>query len=355
MTQHEHDDTELYRALRCKFEMTPEQMQRLEKKIRQRTAEKPYSRMITVKRYAKRIVPLAACIALICAAGFKLRTKLPQPEYTQTSNAEVEVAVQTLPAADDSSAAKDGGTKPVTTAAVTDGYSRTETVPAVTTAAETDAQPMTETAVQTDAPDVQDDTQELEIVKEPVVTTAEETTHTTVTETQTTPETVTETDPETQAPETTETTAVTDAPQTVFYLVLPDVTAHAGEQITVSAYLTGDANCAGLQFYAQIVSDDENVPMPQIESISSDINAQVRADLVFLNYDAQWATVVYGNVRNTLLPEGTAILTMTINIPEDAASGTVYRFSQENEKNRVVDANGQNLPIEFEYGSIIIE
>ena len=355
MTQHEHDNTELYRALRCKFEMTPEQMQRLEKKIRQRTAEKPYSRMITVKRYAKRIGPLAACIALICAAGFKLRTQLPQPEYTQTSTAEVEVAEQTRPVTDDSFAAPDGGTKPVTTAASTAGNSKTETVPAVTTATENAATAVTEAAVQTDAPEVQDDAREPEIVEETAGTTAEEITHTTVTETQTTPETVTETEPETQAPETTETTAVTDVQPTAFYLVLPDVTAHAGEQITVSAYLTGDASCAGLQFYAHIVSDDENAVLPQIESISSDINALVRSDAVFLNYDTDWAAVVYMSTHDMLLPEGTAVFTMTINIPEDAASGTVYRFSQENEVNRVVDENGHNLPIEFIYGCITIE
>ena len=108
----EHENTELYRSLRGAFEMTPEQKHRVAEKIRRRAAagqkadvpavqDAPAEKAAASSRpfggywFAVRVIPLAACLVLVCAGAFFLHRGFADPADSVIRQDSLSVAEQT--------------------------------------------------------------------------------------------------------------------------------------------------------------------------------------------------------------------------------------------------------------------
>ena len=328
MKQQEQHDTGLYRQLHGAFDMTPEQMQRVREEIQQRAAAQdsalPAAGRINLKeirRISLRTALSAACLLLIAGGGIRLYRGVTDNPMTQQSSVLIEE--QLTPPAETVTgitvtAAKGTTTVPETT--------RTASSVQQTTTAGTTAT----TALQTAA----DTTQSAEMTEQ---TTPEETVTATETaeQTTTTPPTTT-----TVTTTTAETTTTTTEPDNTFEIVetpeqanivVADLTCTAGGTVTVDVVLTEDLDVAGFQCNLLLNCPDD-APAPTLLRRSTEI-VQMTGEHVIWNTPFPAvnpeAILVFGGENEVHLPAGIKLLTLEYQIPEDAAPGTVYRFSSD--------------------------
>lgn len=358
---------EIYRQLRQEFRMPPQRMHALEQRIRARAefpaagshAEppeavqpghiKPHAKQqFGAYWYAFRLIPLAACIALVIAGAVYVGSDLRQHGASDDSSVSQQDTNQELIAVDsstettqtslttesatDTADTTSAQTRPAqttsaaVTSATTSATARTEPtqVFAVTTtaSAETITFPRTATTVPRTTTTVPRTTTTI-----PRTTTTVPRTTTTVPRTTTTAvRTTTVTTTVTAAPTTTVTTATTAAPipQDV-HVLLPHLTAKPGETVTVNAVFTQDITAAGVQLGLTLLAP-ENAPVPFVSAIDSEMCLYLPPNEPVLNNMFTSFYAAFGLNTNTRFPAGTAAVQLTVTVPEDAASGTVYIF-----------------------------
>lgn len=375
--QNDHEERpEIYRQLQGKFQMQPEQMQRLAARLNIRAsaaapAEEPVRRPETMPAasqnadtaeetpirqnktfggywFAARALPLAACLTLAVAGAFWLYGSFRQQENVLdagSSDVSDYVAEQTAPALTAETSVTTAGTTVTAaqttvsgTAAQTE-ITRTETVrtePVTQTAAaqtdpvQTEDQQgaVTEIRPQTQAP--------AEQTAKPVTTAAPVTTavQTTVTQTQT--EAVTQQPAEPEIPDDVN-------------IYMADCTGRAGETIEVGIVFGMDVSIAGIQ--CDYVFLPQNGFAPTICSASSGIGGLAGKNEPTINFsDGEiWLAVAYGEGR--MYPAGTRLLTLLVEIPEDAPAGTVWQLS--NTQTLIFDRDGK-MPVSVQLGKITV-
>ena len=340
--QNGHEERpEIYRQLQGKFQMQPEQMQRLAERLNIRAsaaapAEEPVRRPETMPAasqnadtaeetpirqhktfggywFAARALPLAACLTLAVAGAFWLYGSFRQQENVLdagSSDVSDYVAEQTAPALTADAPVTTVGTTVTAaqttasgTAAQTE-ITRTETVrtePVTQTAAaqtnpvQTEDQQgaVTEIRPQTQAP--------AEQTAKPVTTAAPVTTavQTTVTQTQT--EAVTQQPAEPEIPDDVN-------------IYMADC-GRAGETVEIPVIFAKETSFAGIQCEYQFIP--QNGIVPEITDANTDITGSA------LHCIENLVILAYGESEKQTFSGGVRVMLLTVQIPKDAPAGTV--------------------------------
>lgn len=370
--QNGHEERpEIYRQLQGKFQMQPEQMQRLAARLNIRAsaaapAEEPVRRPETMPAasqnadtaeekpirqnktfggywFAARALPLAACLTLAVAGAFWLYGSFRQPENVLdagSSDVSDYVAEQTAPALTAETSVTTAGTTVTAaqttasgTAAQTE-ITRTETVrtePVTQTAAaqtdpvQTEDQQgaVTEIRPQTQAP--------AEQTAKPVTTAAPVTTavQTTVTQTQT--EAVTQQPAEPEIPDDVN-------------IYMADCTGRAGETVEIPVIFAKETSFAGIQCEYQFIP--QNGIVPEIILAETDITGST------LHCIGNLVILAYGESEKQTFSGGVRVMLLTVQIPEDAPAGTVW--TMENIKTILADKETKHLPVSVKLGTLTV-
>lgn len=380
-----HDqDTGVYRALKGKFEMQPEQMQRLEQKLRARIAaapvQSPQDRHAapdtgTPRRkpaigqywYTARILPLAVSLVIVCTGGYLMYRAFDQtkvPDVMQISSQELEE--QTAPPRTEtvlvSETAPDSPTthtEALTTAATTPQETHAATsahsTPQSTSPPEQTAMPHSQPAAPTAAP-VTGTTARTEA---PQTVFSEETDSRTNAPTESDltsapPRTSTLPVPLTTAPTTTKQEDVPDWGNAC--IVIPDVSARAGETVTIRVIAAQEIVCAGMQFSAKLAQTDFRLSDADISSGLTEILAALGEEPT-LNVTDDAMYIVFGMARDVRIPAGTELLTLRLTLPMELQPGTVYPFVPTDSRVKIVAHEGEEivtLPSACYLGSITV-
>ena len=370
--QNDHEERpEIYRQLQGKFQMQPEQMQRLAARLNIRAsaaapAEEPVRRPETMPAasqnadtaeetpirqnktfggywFAARALPLAACLTLAVAGAFWLHGSFRQPENVLdagSSDVSDYVAEQTAPALTAETSVTTAGTT-VTAAQTTSSgtaaqteITRTETVitePVTQTAAaqtdpvQTEDQQgaVTEIRPQTQAP--------AEQTAKPVTTAAPVTTAVQTTVTQTLTEVVTQQPAEPEIPDDVN-------------IYMADCTGRAGETVEIPVIFAKETAFAGIQCEYQFIP--QNGTVPEITDADTDITGSTLhciENLVILAYGESEVLTFSGGVR---------VMLLTVRIPDDAPAGTVW--TMENIKTILADKETKHLPVSVKLGTLTV-
>ena len=368
--QNGHEERpEIYRQLQGKFQMQPEQMQRLAARLNIRAsapAEEPVRRPETMPAasqnadtaeekpirqnktfggywFAARALPLAACLTLAVAGAFWMHGSFRQPENVLdagSSDVSDYVAEQTAPALTAETSVTIAGTT-VTAAQTTSSgtiaqteITRTETVrtePVTQTAAaqtdpvQTEDQQgaVTEIRPQTQAP--------AEQTAKPVTTAAPVTTavQTTVTQTQT--EAVTQQPAEPEIPDDVN-------------IYMADCTGRAGETVEIPVIFAKETSFAGIQCEYQFIP--QNGTVPEITDANTDITGST------LHCIENLVILAYGESEKQTFSGGVRVMLLTVRIPDDAPAGTV--FTMENIKTILADKETKHLPVSVKLGTLTV-
>ena len=370
--QNGHEERpEIYRQLQGKFQMQPEQMQRLAARLNIRAsaaapAEEPVRRPETMPAasqnadtaeekpirqnktfggywFAARALPLAACLTLAVAGAFWMHGSFRQPENVLdagSSDVSDYVAEQTAPALTAETSVTTAGTT-VTAAQTTSSgtiaqteITRTETVrtePVTQTAAaqtdpvQTEDQQgaVTEIRPQTQAP--------AEQTAKPVTTAAPVTTavQTTVTQTQT--EAVTQQPAEPEIPDDVN-------------IYMADCTGRAGETVEIPVIFAKETSFAGIQCEYQFIP--QNGTVPEITDANTDITGST------LHCIENLVILAYGESEKQTFSGGVRVMLLTVRIPDDAPAGTV--FTMENIKTILADKETKHLPVSVKLGTLTV-
>ena len=370
--QNGHEERpEIYRQLQGKFQMQPEQMQRLAARLNIRAsaaapAEEPVRRPETMPAasqnadtaeekpirqnktfggywFAARALPLAACLTLAVAGAFWMRGSFRQPENVLdagSSDVSDYVAEQTAPALTAETSVTTAGTT-VTAAQTTSSgtaaqteITRTETVitePVTQTAAaqtepvQTEDQQgaVTEIRPQTQAP--------AEQTAKPVTTAAPVTTavQTTVTQTQT--EAVTQQPAEPEIPDDVN-------------IYMADCTGRAGETVGIPVIFAKETSFAGIQCEYQFIPQRGTVP--EIILAETDITGST------LHCIVNMVILAYGESEVLTFSGGVRVMLLTVRIPDDAPAGTVW--TMENIKTILADKETRHLPVSVKLGTLTV-
>ena len=370
--QNDHEERpEIYRQLQGKFQMQPEQMQRLAARLNIRAsaaapAEEPVRRPETMPAasqnadtaeetpirqhktfggywFAARALPLAACLTLAVAGAFWLHGSFRQQENVLdagSSDVLDYVAEQTAPALTAETSVTTAGTT-VTAAQTTSSgtvaqteITRTETVrtePVTQTAAaqtdpvQTEDQQgaVTEIRPQTQAP--------AEQTAKPVTTAAPVTTavQTTVTQTQT--EAVTQQPAEPEIPDDVN-------------IYMADCTGRAGETVEIPVIFAKETSFAGIQCEYQFIP--QNGTVPEITDADTDITGST------LHCIENLVILAYGESEKQTFSGGVRVMLLTVQIPKDAPAGTVW--TMENIKTILADKETKHLPVSVKLGALTV-
>ena len=370
--QNGHEERpEIYRQLQGKFQMQPEQMQRLAARLNIRAsaaapAEEPVRRPETMPAasqnadtaeekpirqnktfggywFAARALPLAACLTLAVAGAFWMRGSFRQPENVLdagSSDVSDYVAEQTAPALTAETSVTTAGTT-VTAAQTTSSgtaaqteITRTETVitePVTQTAAaqtdpvQTEDQQgaVTEIRPQTQAP--------AEQTAKPVTTAAPVTTavQTTVTQTQT--EAVTQQPAEPEIPDDVN-------------IYMADCTGRAGETVEIPVIFAKETSFAGIQCEYQFIP--QRGTAPEIILAETDITGST------LHCIENTVILAYGESEVLTFSGGVRVMLLTVRIPDDAPAGTVW--TMENIKTILADKETRHLPVSVKLGTLTV-
>lgn len=370
--QNGHEERpEIYRQLQGKFQMQPEQMQRLAARLNIRAsaaapAEEPVRRPETMPAasqnadtaeekpirqnktfggywFAARALPLAACLTLAVAGAFWMHGSFRQPENVLdagSSDVSDYVAEQTAPALTAETSVTTAGTT-VTAAQTTSSgtaaqaeITRTETVitePVTqTAAAQTDSVQtedqqgaVTEIRPQTQAP--------AEQTAKPVTTAAPVTTavQTTVTQTQT--EVVTQQPAEPEIPDDVN-------------IYMADCTGRAGETVEIPVIFAKETSFAGIQCEYQFIP--QNGIVPEITDADTDIDGST------LHCIENTVILAYGESEVLTFSGGVRVMLLTVRIPDDAPAGTVW--TMENIKTILADKETKHLPVSVKLGTLTV-
>ncbi len=378
MKQNQDQIPKIYQELGRQLHLPETRIAALEQQIREKAAEQEQKhspaafiraekhRFGTENWLAYRIAPLVACAVLAVTGTMIYRTTTMKPAEYETADSDLEIAEETV-------------TVP-TTGLTTDGGSDAGTVTTIVTvtgretagsgtdtaASESAAEQTTETET---AP--QPEETEAETAADTTVLQADETTaapkQTTLpaasTGTVTTLATTEEPDPE-GPPVQTEIVTLPlqeiEIPETPADAVfaLDNVRAHAGERVTVSVYVPQEMSVFGFQFPLQL-SALSVVPLPEI--VSYEIPAQrLRLPLTTNLLPAEgFMFVGFADDTEYLIPAGTELFRMTLLIPEDAPSGTVYRLIDLTEGDAAYKAVSREypsgIPGPYYIGSVYVE
>ena len=337
-------DTEMqhgsvYRALLDDFTLPEHRVQALEQRIRR---EAFTEHRTGFGFYARRLAPAMLCAAAVIGGVFWMKQTPPEQysgsgadsnqiveivtdlteltagtdapadtgsavRHTQTRSAAAETTTVTVTETPDTQSAQTASETAATTAVTTP--SSAETAAPVTSA----TQPASSTAATESEPPAS------------TGTTASMTVSTTVTTTE-----QTAADPPVQQPRQREEDAL---------LWVEDVTAHAGETVTLKVELPAPLSFAGIQLFLCAETDDAGVPLPQLlgMEVLSDTEPSV-------GVDGSSLSMVWAHPENTEYPAGTLAL-LTVRIPDRIPAGTVYRITEDPEYNNkivILDENPES-------------
>ena len=370
--QNGHEERpEIYRQLQGKFQMQPEQMQRLAARLNIRAsaaapAEEPVPRPETMPAasqnadtaeetpirqnktfggywFAARALPLAACLTLAVAGAFWLYGSFRQPENVLdagSSDVSDYVAEQTAPALTAETSVTTAGTT-VTAAQTTSSGTAAQTE--ITRTETVRTEPVTQTAaVQTDPVQTEDQQGAVTEIRpqtqapaeqtaKPVTTAAPVTTavQTTVTQTQT--EAVTQQPAEPEIPDDVN-------------IYMADCTGRAGETVEIPVIFAKETSFAGIQCEYQFIP--QNGIVPEITDADTDIDGSTLhciENLVILAYGESEVRTFSGGVR---------VMLLTVRIPDDAPAGTVW--TMENIKTILADKETKHLPVSVKLGTLTV-
>lgn len=385
MKQQQHDDTALYRELRGAFRMSPEQKLRVEQEIRRRTNAAMTANVQTVRDstpeikkshgaywYASRVLPMAACLVLVCAGAFFLHRGFTEPADSLEQQDSVEME-EILPVSTVTATGTAAADTTATTAYTTvSGQITTAADPVLTTAApnknteaETEAPAETQ-PVNDESPEDRTTAQSQTLPTTQDVTTAHKTTTVPTTTKITTTKAITTT--------VTTTTAVTETePQ--FRLVdsvgeanitIPDVTANAGETVCIHLLAQEGFTAAGAQFSFRLQSSGD-IPTPPlrletraIERILLEQGGSAPiTNVESVVYPQDNVILVYADTEEIEIPAGTELMNIYLEIPADVPAGTVYQFVPEDFNkitghSEAVDDSGAYTPIRAYLGTITV-
>lgn len=138
-------------------------------------------------------------------------------------------------------------------------------------------------------------------------------------------------------------------------LALDNVRARAGETVTVSVYVPHEISVFGLQFYLQI-SSLSDVPLPEI--VSYRVPAEKLRLPLTQNIQAEdgFVCISFASMTEHELAEGTELFNMTLQIPADAPSGTVYQLEDPTGTYKAVSREyPTGIPGMYYIGNIYVE
>ena len=380
MKQQKHDDTALYRELRGAFEMSPGQKKRVEQEIRRRAAAE---KTVTVQTaddgfaetdagtrsifggywYAVRMIPLAACLVLVCAGAFFLHRGLTDPADSgaqqssiaveeQITLPETEPALSIVTTAGTAASAQTGG---IQTDEQTAAQSQASAVGSRTTAAQTAAETQAASKTTTVKADVTEHTTAETAAQ---TTTAQTTTTQTTTAQTTTTQTTTAQTTTTQTTTTQTTTVQTTTVQTTTEnepewrkvsfpeeanIVIRSAEGAPGDLVKIEVVAAADFTAAGLQLDFCMEQNPCDIgPYPVgINADQLDAILKPNGDNTVLNYfeDDMEFLMTFGLGRDVGIPAGTVLLTVEFRIPKDMQTNQRYLFMPaENGKCKMVSA-----------------
>ena len=376
--QHKFDEQapEIYRALGRQLRLPEQRISAMEQRIRSKAAEQKEQegiyvsggryRNISAHRFALRAAPLVACAVLMVSGGLIYRAGLLKHSEFETAESDFEVAVQT------GTFAETG----LTTVAASDAVTQTVTVISGTSESKPDESNMPVTgdpAVQSSVPeqsavtdpqlpaaDAQDGTgkqTKATTAPPPVTTEARVTTEVPVT-------TAVEDDPPVMTEEMTAPPVqivLPETPEDAVY-ALDNVLAHPGEDVTVSVSFRQETAAAGFSLYLELGTLSD-AALPQIVSYSYPIAGMTSPRISpICSGDPESGSfiVTWMNGKDVLIPAGTDIVLVTLHIPEDTPSGTVYQLynpeKQEIDILKVVSVEyPDRVPGSYYIGNIFVE
>ncbi|MBR4201679.1 MAG: hypothetical protein IKQ91_10505 [Oscillospiraceae bacterium] len=374
MKQKDERDTALYRSLKSKFGMQPDQAARLEQRLRERLTAVPrnmpdtpqklsaHSRPERLKqRFGRcwdtmRFVPLAACVMLALVGGWMIFNTENRPDPEQMQISSEDLAEQTVLTAAETEAVTEMQTvfaaESVTSAAAVTMTIQKTTQPqqasAETAAAATETQPpqeavLPETDAEPERPAV------TEMPKQP----AEQPIAETVPVSTEAPLECTE-QPEIPA-ETVRTAEQPPLSESGAYIIMENVSAAAGETVKLIFRLTHELECTGMQFTVR--AEAENVPLPVFSAAESSLLLMPQfspTDLV-CNMDEANVYMLFAKAEAVVLPAGTVLLEAEAVIPADAPAGTVYRIVIGEKQLFIVESDGlTRTALTYDFGTITV-
>ncbi len=174
-------------------------------------------------------------------------------------------------------------------------------------------------------------------------------------------EPVPETEAVTEVVTETPTEAPTEAPASDGYAwAIGDVTAAPGESVPVYVTVQEDAGCTGYLF--QILVDGEKIGdsalvCDEIAAGDVDYNVDTYADFnMFVPYPEELmvAAAYDGAASNCFAVDGSPVVTMWFTVPADAASGTVYELTFNEDETAFTDCDNNPLQPALVAGSITV-
>lgn len=345
------DEKRMYGHIRKETALSSAQQQRLERQIMQAAAAGETARGHSLRRPVMRVLAAAACTVLAVGTAMLFRTQPPEPEWvesraehthnvtvitgetdTRTTETETTVSsaeekpVSTLSQIGTTTAAETTTRPSSGTAETVSATGRTETqatLPAQTTP------PQTQQAQTTAPPPVSDPPQSITTLSElpPEITELSGITPQITEDSGGTASAGTEPGSSGASSQTEAAVTVPEPVPPEGMLVMPHITAHAGQTVIAELRFQEDVAFAGIQINYQLAAEPSGAALPVCRLYGGGQQFVNDLNRVTVNFTDNAFRVVWADKSNAVCTAGELFIAVEITIPENVPAGTVYTLA----------------------------